>query len=218
MRYPPERVDQTRSRIVRSARILFNRHGFEAVSIDRVMAHAGLTRGGFYRHFGSKSELFAAALDCAAANPAHGIPLPSNSVEAARALIEAYVSLAHLRGIDTACPMVTLPSDVARADPAVRRVFQSIFTSMTEVFETCALGDDANRRERGLLVVTICVGAMVLSRAFGDDVFGAAMRAAAKRLAFELCGFEEVRMGPISRRRPKRLKNGRRAPRLSDDD
>src|SRR5260221_12490820 len=54
MPYRPEHRERTRMRIVRSAMILFNRHGFESVSIDDVMAHAGLTRGGFYPPFETK--------------------------------------------------------------------------------------------------------------------------------------------------------------------
>jgi TetR/AcrR family transcriptional repressor of nem operon len=38
---------QVRQRIVQSAVQLFNRHGYTAVSIDDVMAGAGLTQGGF---------------------------------------------------------------------------------------------------------------------------------------------------------------------------
>jgi Bacterial regulatory proteins, tetR family len=44
----PEHKEQTHARIVDCARRMFNRHGFEAVSIDQIMASAGLTRGGFY--------------------------------------------------------------------------------------------------------------------------------------------------------------------------
>jgi len=62
MPYPPEHRERTRARIVRSAMTLFNRHGLESVSIDDVMAHAGLTRGGFYRHFKTKSDLYAEAI------------------------------------------------------------------------------------------------------------------------------------------------------------
>ena len=53
---------QVREKIVRSARRLFNRHGFNAVSIDDVMAEAGLTRGSFYAYFDSKSDLYANAI------------------------------------------------------------------------------------------------------------------------------------------------------------
>ncbi len=62
MPYPADHKDKTRARIVDSARVLFNRHGFESVSIDHVMKNAGLTRGGFYHHFTSKESLYAAAV------------------------------------------------------------------------------------------------------------------------------------------------------------
>jgi AcrR family transcriptional regulator len=57
MPYAPEHKEQTRARIVECARRMFNRHGFEAVSIDQIMASAGLTRGGFYHHFANKEAL-----------------------------------------------------------------------------------------------------------------------------------------------------------------
>src|SRR5262245_51285748 len=62
MPYATDHKEKTRARIVDSARVLFNRHGFEAVSIDDVMKGAGLTRGGFYSHFTSKESLYAAAV------------------------------------------------------------------------------------------------------------------------------------------------------------
>jgi TetR/AcrR family transcriptional repressor of nem operon len=58
----PPRREQIRQKIIQSAALLFNRHGFTAVSIDDIMAGAGLTRGGFYSYFGSKSELYAEAI------------------------------------------------------------------------------------------------------------------------------------------------------------
>ena len=51
MSYPAEHRHLTKPKIVRSARRLFNRHGFDAVSIDDVMADAGLTRGSFCRNY-----------------------------------------------------------------------------------------------------------------------------------------------------------------------
>jgi len=43
--------------------VLFNRHGFEDVSIDMIMKAASLTRGGFYNHFKTKEALYAEAVD-----------------------------------------------------------------------------------------------------------------------------------------------------------
>ena len=59
MRVSAKKSASTRLAILRSARDLFDRHGFHAVSLDAVMAGAGLTRGGFYKYFNTKGELFA---------------------------------------------------------------------------------------------------------------------------------------------------------------
>ena len=57
------------AKIVDSARRLFNRRGFESVSVDSIMAQAGLTRGGFYSYFDSKSDLYAEVLGCFFTDP-----------------------------------------------------------------------------------------------------------------------------------------------------
>jgi TetR/AcrR family transcriptional regulator, transcriptional repressor for nem operon len=62
MSYPAERRRLNRQKIVRSARRLFNRRGFDTVSIDDVMADVGLTRGRFYSYFESKGDLYAEAV------------------------------------------------------------------------------------------------------------------------------------------------------------
>src|SRR5215472_15368980 len=62
MPYPAEHRQITEKKIIESARRLFNRHGFDAVSIDDVMADAGLTRGSFYSYFESKGDLYAEAV------------------------------------------------------------------------------------------------------------------------------------------------------------
>jgi len=59
MPYPPNHRQETKAKIVLSARRLFNRFGFDGVSIQQIMADAGLTHGGFYKHFASKSDLYA---------------------------------------------------------------------------------------------------------------------------------------------------------------
>ena len=62
MPYTVEHKAHTRARIVASARVLFNRRGFDQVSIDDIMREVGLTRGGFYNHFSSKEDLYAEAV------------------------------------------------------------------------------------------------------------------------------------------------------------
>ena len=62
MPYSEEHKQETRQKILESARRLFNRKGFTEVSIEEVMESAGLTHGGFYRHFRGKAELYAEAV------------------------------------------------------------------------------------------------------------------------------------------------------------
>src|SRR4030095_5323 len=62
MPYALKHKGDTRDKILESARPLFNKRGFSEVSIDEVMENAGLTRGGFYRHFKHKEELYAEAV------------------------------------------------------------------------------------------------------------------------------------------------------------
>ena len=62
MPYSANHKRATRARIVEAARILFNRHGFEGVTIDAIMEAVGLTRGGFYNHFRNKEELYGVAV------------------------------------------------------------------------------------------------------------------------------------------------------------
>ena len=62
MPYPAGHRDKVRKKIIQSARRLFNRRGFENVSVNQFMAAADLTRGGFYSYFRSKSDLYVEAL------------------------------------------------------------------------------------------------------------------------------------------------------------
>ena len=69
MPYPAGHRAEVKAKIVQSARRLFNRHGFDNVSIGQIMAGAGLTHGGFYSYFGSKSDLYSEVLGCFFTDP-----------------------------------------------------------------------------------------------------------------------------------------------------
>ena len=62
MPYSAEHKKKSRDKILRSAVDHFTRYGFEKSSIDEIMADARLTRGAFYAHFSSKSELYQQAI------------------------------------------------------------------------------------------------------------------------------------------------------------
>ena len=126
MRYSPAHRIETKAKIVLSARKLFNRFGFDGVSVQQIMAGAGLTHGGFYRHFASKADLYAEVLGCFFTDPQwnnswEGVHVDLNATDAGRQIVRAYLSRQHFEAGENACPMVTLPSDVARSGKQAKR-------------------------------------------------------------------------------------------------
>src|SRR5689334_2636543 len=124
MPYPAGHRDRIRNRIVESARRLFNRGGFEGVSVDAIMLNAGLTRGAFYSYFDSKSDLYAEVLGCFFTDPDwknrwEGVSIDMASRDAGPQIVRAYLSRRHRDDVENSCPMVALPGDVARSDDTV---------------------------------------------------------------------------------------------------
>lgn len=190
MPYTHEHKQRTRAHIVECARELFNQRGFVDVSIDEIMTRAGLTRGGFYNHFSSKEELFTEAIrSYLTFNPAQRWPEidfdPSRAgKDHARQMINTYLSRTHLDDLDGQCPMIALPSDVARASKRVKDAYRELLERMANMFSDSVSAPD--KRERGLALAALCVGGMVLARSFEDDHFRNAVREAARRTALAL--------------------------------
>lgn len=185
MPYSAEHKQKTRARIVESARILFNRHGYENVTINMVMARAKLTRGGFYNHFQNKDELFAAAVSSflmgrgAQWRAEAGIDPAQPTREAASQMLAGYLSEAHLGDLDGQCPMIALPSDIGRSNPEVQAAYQTLLEGMVGLFENSLVGPAPARRRRALVLASLCVGGMVLARTLPDSRLAEAVRAAA---------------------------------------
>ena len=193
MPYPPEHRQRTRERIVRSAQVMFNRHGFDAVSIDQIMAHAGLTRGGFYKYFDKKSDLYAEAVGMALREVPvcrlSGIAVDLAAPDAARQAIRAYLSREHQESVDVSCPMVTVPSDVARGDMAVKLVFEKVFKALVDLFSMGLRRNGISSRQRALVVAGLCVGGMVVARSVADPSLADSVLGASMAFALRLGGW-----------------------------
>jgi TetR/AcrR family transcriptional regulator, transcriptional repressor for nem operon len=192
--YSPAHKQQTRARIVEAARILFNRHGYENVTIDMVMEAAELTRGGFYNHFDSKEELFAAAVSSflmgrgAKWRADAGVDATKPTRETAVQMVHGYLSKEHLGDLDGQCPMIALPSDAARSSPEVQAAYQLLLQSMVALFENSLTGPKSARRQKALSLAALCVGGMVLARTLPDSKLAEAVRSAAHASACTLLG------------------------------
>ena len=193
MPYPDGHRDQTRGRIVDSARRLFNRHGFDNVSLDSIMAGAGLTRGGFYNYFESKSDLYAEVLGCFFTDPEwkncwEGVEVDLHSGEAAPQVIRAYLSQQHYEDVENSCPMVALPSDVSRSGHKAKRAFETVFTGMVSVLERSAGERRQKAHATAQAVAALCVGGMVVARAMENRASADALLGACMHVALELGG------------------------------
>jgi TetR/AcrR family transcriptional repressor of nem operon len=186
MSHPPPHREQVRQRIIQSALQLFNRHGFTATSIDDIMAGAGLTRGGFYSYFQSKSELYAEAISRFVSEKQEGIGTVGKATEHAAQIVRDYLSLAHFEDVDTTCPLLGLPNDLTRSDSSVRMAQESALRMMIETFERGVSPSTQPARQRALALTSLCVGGMVLARAIEDQSLANELREAAMAIALKL--------------------------------
>jgi TetR/AcrR family transcriptional regulator, transcriptional repressor for nem operon len=190
MPYTPAHKQKTRQRIVAAARKLFNVHGFAAVSIDDVMAEAGLTRGGFYKHFARKEDLYHEAVleFICAPQPelwqSRQVDPTANGPALARMILDAYLSDDHLEDRGASCPMIALSSDVQRGQPVVKDAFRQVLEMMAGAFAANLAPSGRPARQRALALVSMAVGAMVLSRSVGDAALAAELRQSARNEAY----------------------------------
>jgi TetR/AcrR family transcriptional repressor of nem operon len=195
MPYAEGHRDKTRRKIVDSARRLFNRHGFGNVSLDGIMAGAGLTRGGFYSYFESKSELYAEVLSCFFTDPEwkncwEGVEVDLKSADVAPQVIQAYLSRQHYEDVENSCPMVALPSDVSRSGQQAKRAFETVFAGMVSVLERSLEESRRKQHATAQAVAALCVGGMVVARAMENRTSADALRDACMSVALELGGWD----------------------------
>jgi TetR/AcrR family transcriptional repressor of nem operon len=214
MPYSPEYKRDTHQKILESARRLFNSRGFFEVSIDEVMVNAGLTHGGFYRHFRNKDQLYAEAvrrfLCTDAPKPWQPSPLRAAVAKKSRGqrVIDAYFSRDHFDDRETCCPLIALPSDVMRGSDTVKGAYREVLEKLIDIFLEDL--DEPQRRERALALAVLCVGGVVAAKCVDDPALADDLRRAAHRQAVHTGGWT----ASASRRELRMPQNGRHNVRL----
>jgi TetR/AcrR family transcriptional repressor of nem operon len=186
MRRSQEDTAKTRARIVEEASRLFRARGIDATSVADVMSAAGLTVGGFYRHFESKEDLVAEAIDAASRETSPRAAASSASVNESDpvALLNSYLSDAHRRHPGQGCPVAALCSEVARGSRPTKRAFTRALERLLGSMGATGGGSRKADRASALFAVSAAVGAVVLARATHDEsLAGELLSAARARLA-----------------------------------
>jgi AcrR family transcriptional regulator len=185
-----KRHAEVRKKIINSARRLFNRRGFNGVSIDHVMAEAGLTRGSFYSYFKTKSDLYAQAVASVVNEKREGGAGHDQDRFSADQIVRDYLSAQHFEDVDGGCPMIGLPSDISRSSRPVREAFESALRLMIEMFERDMKPADQSGRDRAVAIAALCVGGMVLARSVENAGLADDLRKAAMSTALLLGGWQ----------------------------
>jgi len=196
MPYPAGHRERVRKKIVDSARRLFNRRGFESVSISEIMADAKMTHGGFYSYFGGKSDLYAEVLSCFFTDPEwkncwEGVHVDLSSSDVGPQVVRAHLSRLHYEDVENSCPMVALPTDVARSGTSAKRAFETVYRAMVSVLERSMADKRKPRKSKAQAIAALCIGGMVVARTMVDRPAADELRRACAAMALQLGGWDK---------------------------
>ncbi|MGQ4390509.1 TetR/AcrR family transcriptional regulator [Streptomyces sp. SAS_270] len=170
MRVTKAQAEQNRAHIVATASRLFRERGYDGVGVAELMAAAGFTHGGFYKHFRSKADLMAEA----SASGLSQIAARTEGLDPAE-FVESYVSREHRDGRSDGCTIAALSGDAARQPEDVKTEFaagiENLLTALQAPIDTPGDADQDQRAARAMVIGMLAhsVGAIMLSRACPDD-------------------------------------------------
>ena len=154
----------THHRIVQVAARRFRERGIDGISVGDIMKEAGLTVGGFYKHFESRDALVTEAFILALQDIEH--IQDALKTEPQRA-ISTYMSTSHRNNVGRGCPISALANDVARAPDATREVFTERVSEILDLLaQSFPEAEDA--QDKAAMILSTWVGSIALARAVKD--------------------------------------------------
>jgi len=136
--------EKTRQRILDSAASRFLQLGYDAVSIDEIMADAELTRGAFYTHFSSKKQLYAEAIKHAGRQSSSSLESKTDPQDKLCSVIGHYLSPEHCAGETLSCPLALLITDITHRDETVRNAYTQTLQGFLNLVERHATSDNVD--------------------------------------------------------------------------
>jgi TetR/AcrR family transcriptional regulator, transcriptional repressor for nem operon len=163
---------KTHKRIVSIASKKFREEGLAGVGIAELMKEAGLTVGGFYKHFDSRDDLVAEAVNSAFGSWQRRVDAAKSggpSVSLTK-LIDDYLNEAHRDNPSTGCAFSALAPEIARSDARTRWLTsEQVRNDIQLIAGLVSAKDKRVARSRAILIFSALVGAMSLARAVSDE-------------------------------------------------
>jgi TetR/AcrR family transcriptional regulator, transcriptional repressor for nem operon len=172
MRYSLEHKAQNHEKILSVAARSFRERGGDTSGIGTVMKKVGLKKGGFYRHFKSKDDLFVEAVARALDETGRGMVEVAKSVpegQALRAIIERYLSVGHANSPGTGCVRAALGPELARKPLAVRRRIEALLEAYRERFVPFVPGKTREEKQAKIrMLFPSMAGVLMMARVSSD--------------------------------------------------
>ena len=167
----------TRRNIVEAASSEFRSKGIDGTSLAGLMAAAGLTHGGFYKHFESKEQVVEESLALAADSMVESWKRTFAAASEKRGLATAigeYLSNDHRDDLAAGCPFAALGSEVAHGSDAVREATTRGFLKMIDTIASQLDGvSPAAAKKEALWLLSAMVGAVTMARVVTDPALSA---------------------------------------------
>ena len=182
MRVSREQADKNREHVIDVASRLFRERGFEGIGVADLMKEAGLTHGGFYGQFKSKEDLKVQASRRALSRNKDrwAEVLAETPSEKLAALARFYLSDAHRDRRGEGCALAALGGDAPRYGPELQTAFKDGIEGYLELLDgIMSASSDEKRRDKTIAALSTMVGALVLSRAVGDEALSQKILSAA---------------------------------------
>jgi len=172
MRYEPDHKARIHRRIVRNASRQLRAKGLNGPAVTTLMKAAGLTHGGFYRHFGSRDDLVVEAVEESLQELCDRLIAAAKQAEPGegwKAMVKSYLSLERCDRADEGCPIAALAPDMARTRPALKqRIAAAILKLRQEVLPFMPGHNVEEKAANFLAIFSSMVGTITIARTMPD--------------------------------------------------
>ena len=162
---------KSRERILEAASRRFRGEGVDRVGVADLMKSAGLTQGGFYKHFASRAALVDESVERALSDGSAIANAIANDPKATLGrLVDGYLSLRHRDDLAHSCAVTTMAGDVARSTEGARDAYTRQVGAYVELLKGLLERAGANGTDdEALATLSTMVGALSMARAVSDE-------------------------------------------------
>ena len=186
MRYEPEHKAQVRQKIVKDASRRVRKQGLSGAAVATVMHDAGLTHGGFYKHFKNKDELTIESLSEGFRQIADSLAQAAEKSRpeiAWKTIVNIYLSPEHCDHPERGCPLAALAPELARMKkPTKSRVLDEVTAYRGRMLPFMPGRNAAEKARNFIAIFSTMLGAIGIARLLPDPAARANVLSSARDL------------------------------------